>query len=172
MTEVDYPPGRMQIASLLCPSDGPQAGNAADTNYALNWGDNADGVADDDASVSRGMGVRGRCLGLRDVRDGTTGTLLFAEIGRDDGSRPYQGGMLRNVSVIGWDAAVGYKTPSACVTEAAKAVGSGAAPDPGHYASGADVNTLRGAYWLPAYGFYTGVRDDPPAQRTQLQLSD
>ncbi|MFH5805876.1 DUF1559 domain-containing protein [Alienimonas sp. DA493] len=83
----DYPPWRTQIATLICPSDGAKVTNEADTNYALNWGDNASGASDPDRPEARGMGIRNDSLSFTDCRDGTTTTLLIGEIGRYDGTK-------------------------------------------------------------------------------------
>ncbi len=137
-----YPPSRSQIASLLCPSDGPLFGTAADTNYAINWGDNADGVRDTSRTKARGMFLKGASLGLRDARDGTVNTLLFAEIGRQE-DRSYQGGVLGGVS--------NYATPSGCIAAAQNAA------NPGFYLdSAANYKNGRGGYWTRANGISTG----------------
>ena len=103
----DYRPWRTQIASLLCPSDPATPISTADSNYGLNWGDNGYGNTTNGrndpaynqsapaqggvpegpnfAGTVRGMAVRGFSYGVRDARDGTTSTLLFAEFVRSDG---------------------------------------------------------------------------------------
>ena len=104
----NYPPYRHQIKTLLCPSDGTPVDRHADTNYALNWGDNASGAGDPDRPEARGMGVHRASLGIRAVRDGTTNTLLLGEIGRGDGSRNLVGHVAVNVPGLR-HAAAGYE---------------------------------------------------------------
>ena len=109
----DYLPWRTQMNSLLCPTDGapvfdssdPSAENA-DTNYAACWGDNPNGTGDatnggttsdhrtaTQATKAANRGMFGFYVwrGVGDARDGTTQTMLLAEIGRPDGSNAYQG---------------------------------------------------------------------------------
>ena len=107
-----YVPWSTQIPNLLCPSDGAATIAPADSNYGFNWGDNGNGNttngANDDtynqgggatpesgnfAGMTRGMAVRGKSYAVRDVRDGTTNTLLFSEHVRSDGpgSRSFKG---------------------------------------------------------------------------------
>ncbi len=144
-----YPPWRTQISSLLCPSDGaPNTERlAGDTNYAINWGDNGTGVFDTSRTKARGMFVRADSLGLRDARDGTVNTLLFAEIGRDDGARSFQGNILETTAPT-FAEATGFSAPSECVTAATNA------NNPGVYAAG----TLkpRGPKWNDGGGHATG----------------
>ncbi len=153
-----YPPWGSQNPTLLCPSDGSDDANSlGDTNYAVNWGDNATGVADEGRPSDDGRGafrVR-RNLSLADMRDGTVNTLLFGEIGRDDGSRPYQGAVLRtSASRSSFDETTGASNPAVCVTEAAKS------DTPGHYANSlsvsGDLRTDRGQTWSMADCQLTG----------------
>ena len=154
----NYPPWRTQIVTLLCPSDGAPTESfgrpQGDTNYAVNWGDNGAGVSDDNMPFAypamRGMFQVQRSLGLRDARDGTTNTLLFAEIGRNSGDNVYQGGILRNAAGLTFDDATGFANPSACVTAAANPT------NPGRYPSGASVRQDRGAAWSISDAQMTG----------------
>ena len=122
----NYEPWRIQIDALLCPTDGSRnpttgAERMADTNYAANWGDNADGVFEDNSgrrNTARGMFIMRSTLGLRDARDGTVNTILFGEIGRDSGNRSWQGNLMENVSQIGFTEGTGAATPSGCLTAA------------------------------------------------------
>ena len=140
--DASYPPWKQQITSLLCPSDGAPVTDEADTNYALNWGDNADGAGDTNRAKARGMGVARECLGLRDVRDGTVNTLLIGEIGRNDGSRRLIGNWAKSLST----------TPSVCVTDAVDP------NDPQFYKAGVTIGTgdqIRGTRWADAGTVYT-----------------
>ncbi len=93
-------------------------------------------------------------LGLKDARDGTVNTMLFVEIGRNNGGREFQGGMLENVSTITRGAAPAstrnYTNPNACVTAATTAASSGVAT-PGRYpatpATGTYLADRRGDRW-------------------------
>ena len=119
-----YTPWRIQDPALLCPSDGTAApdGAIADTNYAANWGDNGNGNAVAGANAAnRGAFGRGVWRGLRDLRDGTTSTILVGEIGRSDGNRNYVGNALVNSAAAA----------DACVTAATNATNPGFYPGSG-----------------------------------------
>ena len=127
----NYPPWRVQVTSLLCPSDSAKPQGVADSNYAANWGDNGRGNNTDDTSRARGMFVGDRggnntpptqpddrlrwgryiYLGIEAARDGTTNTLLLGENGRDNGSRAYQGGYQLNVPLTETNNGAGYADP-------------------------------------------------------------
>ncbi|NNJ25211.1 DUF1559 domain-containing protein [Alienimonas chondri] len=96
----NYAPWATVTATLLCPSDGARVTNEADTNYAVNWGDNGDGNDDVFGTNPRVRGMFGRVYpsSLRDMRDGTTSTLLMSEIGRGQGTRHYQSGFARDLT--------------------------------------------------------------------------
>ncbi|NNJ25367.1 DUF1559 domain-containing protein [Alienimonas chondri] len=128
----DYPPWRVQVATLLCPSDGTRTdpNTIADTNYAINWGDNSSAVIDRNDIPCRGMAQGGRWLGLADARDGTVNTLLYAEIGRNYSGRTWQGGVMRDVNIGPYNNNTGYPNPGNCLTAASD-------PDnPGRYPAG------------------------------------
>ena len=160
----EYPPWHNRNPTLVCPSDGtPDADRLGDTNYAVNWGDNTTGVNDDNNPEhdGRGMFMFRRCLGISDVRDGTVNTLLFAEIGRNDGSLPYQGAVLRTASAIGFNQTQGALDPSQCIAAA------NYAPNPGHYdpalkaglttgSGGTELRTDRGQSWAISDCNHTG----------------
>ena len=150
-----YDPWRIQTPALLCPSDGAETGAAglANTNYAFNWGDNADGVGesgDKKSRVSRGAWVRDRSLGLEAMRDGTTSTLLMGEIGRADGSRRFQAGWAYPVSSL-TISPTGYANIRTNCVESPTVVDVN---NPGFYADGIQLY-LSG---LPNYNRGRGVR--------------
>ena len=96
-----FDPWTTQIITLLCPSDGATVQGIADTNYAFCWGDHPHAAADHgsdrrDPPAARGLFMRvcgdaGRTFGARDVRDGTSHTILMGEIGRFDGTLSFTG---------------------------------------------------------------------------------
>ena len=141
-----YDPWKTQLSSLLCPSDGGQTANVADSNYAFNWGDNgkANGLnaaGGSDPSV-RGMFAKGTSFGLNSIKDGTTTTLLMSENGRFGGTRAYQGGMALN-----GDAAPATGQPPQVCIDAARDTAN-----PGQYIAGV-TRYNRGDRW--ADGAYT-----------------
>ena len=153
------------IATLLCPTDGapllePAASNDQPTNYALSWGDNPVEMGQVDKSsdlFGRGMWYHGKGFNLSDARDGTVNTMLFGEIGRDNGGRSFQGGAIEGVDIDYNDSNVTKATiaqdPGACLAAAA----GGA--QPGKYPSGGSVTYLsetRGARWQEHQTIFTG----------------
>ena len=100
-----YTPFTRQQAALLCPSDGAQAVGIADTNYALNWGDNGranhlgqlDSGRPNPQSECRGMFARDLNYRLGDMRDGTTSTLLAGEVARYDTTLSFKGLVAGNI---------------------------------------------------------------------------
>jgi prepilin-type N-terminal cleavage/methylation domain-containing protein len=89
--ETFFTPWRQQIPGYLCPSDGqPQqtwnAGRSpiAKTNYGFCAGDSI--RAGQNSRTTRGMFANQTCYGLRDCTDGSSNTLLMAELVRRDGS--------------------------------------------------------------------------------------
>jgi len=156
-----YPPWYTQIPTLLCPSDGADiragGGNArcGDTNYAVNWGDYAARASGPARDVCRGMALRGGgTLSLRDMKDGTTSTLLVAEIGRTDDSRRFQSGIMTGVSdssgpsfSTSAGASVADWMAQSCLDQA------GDPNQPGRYA---DAPSPRGAAWADPAGTATG----------------
>ncbi|MFH5803637.1 DUF1559 domain-containing protein [Alienimonas sp. DA493] len=180
----DYGPWQTQNPVFLCPSDpaGPEhnAGGAADvmadTNYAVNLGDNAAGGygaepnEDGERPAARGAFVFREWIGLDDFPDGTAITLLLGEIGRGSGARSWQGNALRNAGgtkpALEFDAERGALNPSACV-EAADNAG-----DPQTYPSDATLHP-RGSRWNDAGGVYTGFHAIlPPNGPSCLRTND
>ncbi|NNJ27964.1 DUF1559 domain-containing protein [Alienimonas chondri] len=172
-----YPPFRTQIASLLCPSDGTDPDGAAETNYAMNYGDNGYAGSEGDTGlplrVGRGMfypiwgrsgGRKYPSTGLRDARDGTTSTLLAGEVGRA-GQRRFQGGVKWGVSLTVADEA--YEDPRGTCLENPAVVNVNT---PGFYAAG-DYRDTQGkswaTTWAPYTGFHTILPPNSPSCRAQ-----
>ena len=162
-----YPPWRIQIPGLLCPSDATDPRGIGDTNYALNLGDNGLGNRTLNQAQIRGMGSGvqwrndGRVFyGIAAVRDGTTNTALFGEIGRNDGQRSFQGGWVYNINLDPADG--GFQNPRANCLDIA-----GDPQNPGKYAPGLDFAGLRGVHWTAggtgATGFNTILPPNGPS---------
>ena len=163
-----YPAWTNGVPSLLCPSDGEQGNDRlGNINYAMNWGDNGGGVRQWSAksmpdhakpegapATARGMFFRGDSIGLQDVRDGSTNTIMFAEIGIGPlGQRgPYQRHILRNQASLTFNDATGYANPSLCVTLTKNDA------DPGFYPATAPTGQMdaRGEQWADGAGGDTG----------------
>ncbi|QDT14490.1 DUF1559 domain-containing protein [Alienimonas californiensis] len=166
----NHPVWMAQLPVLLCPTDGAPTPNGATdrgkTNYAHNWGDNGSSPRDTNINNCRGMFVRGENLGIKDARDGTVNTLLFAEIGRNNGDRAFQGGYLMGVTMGTFsDNNGGYPEPGLCLQAAAD-------PNtPGRYStnlpSSVSHNTNRGDRWnenmLPYSAFTTILPPNGPS---------
>ncbi|MFH5802865.1 DUF1559 domain-containing protein [Alienimonas sp. DA493] len=162
-----YEPNRYQFATLLCPSDGTEPKDIADTNYGLNHGDNGLGWQENGTSEatqrSRGMGIGvwsvgdpNLHLGLRDVRDGATSTLLFGEIGRGT-NRTFQSGIAEGVSMPVVNG--GYEDPSANCYQNPSVVDPSL---PGFYSASAGYEASRGIAWNMAYTEYSGFHTVGP----------
>ncbi|QDT14557.1 DUF1559 domain-containing protein [Alienimonas californiensis] len=162
----NYGPWQTQNSVFLCPSDPAGPANTggpedvmADTNYAFNAGDNAAGgygaveVEGGGRPAARGAFVFREWIALDDFADGTATTLLFAEIGRGDGGRSYQGYALRNAGAakppLEYDDERGVLNPSACLAAA------GNVSEPQTYPTAAALHA-RGSRWNDAGGVYTG----------------
>ncbi|MFH5802861.1 DUF1559 domain-containing protein [Alienimonas sp. DA493] len=152
----NYPPWRTVIPALVCPSDpapAPTGNQLGQTNYAFNAGD-SDILHDDDLGRARGMWSWGRCLGLRDARDGTVNTMLFAEIGRPSPERAWQGGVMSN-----GQADSGRVDVNACLNDSTDP------NNPGYYPTGASgsyttFHAERGRAWCSnenQYGAFNAV---------------
>ncbi|MFV1967784.1 MAG: DUF1559 domain-containing protein [Pirellulaceae bacterium] len=86
-----YEPWLRQVPTLLCPSDGQPVQSYSDgrspiakTNYGFSAGDSI--VASQNASETRGVFAANRNYGLRDIKDGSSNTLLMAELLRSGGT--------------------------------------------------------------------------------------
>ncbi|QDT14767.1 DUF1559 domain-containing protein [Alienimonas californiensis] len=127
-----YPPWRIEYPSTLCPSDGvPTHGLIADTNYAACWGDDSYASRYNASTASeRGVFSHRAWRGVRDVRDGTTTTLLLSEMARSGGDRSFLGNAYRNPRT----------KPSACLAN------HGDPDEPGYYVSSGNT-VARGTRW-------------------------
>ena len=159
-----YRPWATQLPSLLCPSDGTRSTGTAATNYGMNWGDNGFGNSQN-ANAPNGSGNGGRAqrgmaagghgnnqpgngfvnLSIASAVDGTVNTILFGEIGRNNGDGRYQGHTLPGVALSTVDLngnPVGYADPLECVNAANNTL------NPGFYPQGVVLSEWRGR----AYG--------------------
>ncbi|QDT15468.1 DUF1559 domain-containing protein [Alienimonas californiensis] len=176
----NYLPWRTQVASYLCPSDGSNSGNViGDTNYAFNLGDNGRAANTGNLSQARGPWVNRKSLGLRDLKDGTTSTLLMGEVGVGNGTLTFQSGWMSTVSGMDFSAGGPSNVKTACVESESVIDPS----EPGFYAPGTaktsgDTGPLvyvggaraRGARWSGAYapisGFMTIIPPNGPSCNT------
>ena len=146
-----YLPWRTQIKSLLCPSDGSIVDDVGDTNYGLCWGDSAfpNNRNTRNGVPTRGLGSSRQALGLSSMTDGTTGTIMFGEIGRYNGSRSFIGDWVEEMGTAIYD------NPQLncvdAVTDPAQ---------PGSYKQGLVLNDNGGQYrgdrWTDATAVLTG----------------
>ena len=146
-----YLPWRTQIKSLICPSDGAVIDDTADNNYALCWGDNGftNNTNGRNGVPTRGLGSSRQALGLSSMTDGTTGTIMFGEIGRYNGSRSFIGDWAENLGT-----AI-YENPQLnCVTAVTDPA------QPGSYKQGLTLNDNGGQYrgdrWTDGVAVITG----------------
>jgi len=93
----NFPPWLQQIPVLVCPSDGTVrqdwgAGRSpiATTNYGFSNGDSI--VASQNSNETRGMFAHSYCYGVRDATDGSSNTLLMAELVRAQDALSVLGG--------------------------------------------------------------------------------
>ncbi|WP_165700516.1 DUF1559 domain-containing protein [Alienimonas californiensis] len=157
----DYPVWVSQPNVLLCPTDGaprPSANDWGETNYAINWGDNTGGTRTGDINRCRGMFMQGKDkgLGIKDARDGTVNTLLFAEIGRNNGDRAYQGGYLKDVTGVSPDGSNNYANPAACIAAATSPNSPGRYPVDAALTGSSGYGTGRGDRWIHYDTYFTG----------------
>ena len=174
-----YEPWDVQISTLLCPSDGAQVAGIADTNYAVCWGDHPDAALDATGEAeARGMFMRvtagaGRHFGSRDLRDGSTQTLLVAEIGRYDGVLQFRGLVAFGVESLGkdphaacWTATADPANPGFYDPDIDLGLGPGTRPVSGYYPDPFDpapdpdiepaAHGLRGDRWTDGNPLFTG----------------
>ncbi|QDT14848.1 DUF1559 family PulG-like putative transporter [Alienimonas californiensis] len=180
-SNLNYPPYRYQIATLLCPSDGTEAESAGDTNYGINHGDN--GLSAEAASGNRARGAL-RCrgmagglyqdcapfyVGLKDARDGTVNTLLLGEIARSESNRSYLGGAAENLSMatVTVDNLVSFVNPQRdCIDKVQNP------DDPGLYPASVGYEFSRGKAWPIGSAEYTGFTTiTPPNGPSCLRLT-
>ncbi|QDT14844.1 DUF1559 family PulG-like putative transporter [Alienimonas californiensis] len=147
-----YPLWRYQPNVLICPSDPaalPSGTLLGQTNYGINAGD-SDMLHSNNLGHARGMWSWGRSLGLRDARDGTVNTMLFAEIGRPSPERTWQGGLLSN-----GEASSGRVDVNACLADAIDANNPGYYPPDGQGGTYARFYAERGKAWISTENQFT-----------------
>ncbi len=106
--ETGYRPWRTQVAAFLCPSDEKpdQSWNGgrrpiAKTNYGFNYGDSIAFNGDGEGNAwtpTRGMFSPYKSYGFSDCTDGSSNTLLMAELTRTTGGNLVLGGTAQNIS--------------------------------------------------------------------------
>ncbi|WP_207622159.1 DUF1559 domain-containing protein [Alienimonas californiensis] len=162
----NYRPWTMQIATLLCPTDGTDPVSNADTNYGLNFGDNGlhpDGNATAARIRSRGMGIanfgsssQNICLGMKDARDGTVNTLLLGETARTDDPTSFLGAVNTNTPLV-WPGPETSSTYAAFNTPYSVCINSPDVIDPanpGRYKTAGEAT--RGKAWADSNAEYSG----------------
>ncbi|MCP4174835.1 MAG: DUF1559 domain-containing protein, partial [Fuerstiella sp.] len=85
----NYTPWRTQLSAFLCPSDSaPRQGagnsNIAKTNYGFSNGDSIRGSQN--SRINRGMFAHSATYGIRDALDGSSNTILMAELVKANGN--------------------------------------------------------------------------------------
>ncbi|NNJ26806.1 DUF1559 domain-containing protein [Alienimonas chondri] len=163
-----YGPWLVQVPALLCPTDGAPVVSQADTNYAVNWGDNGRGNGASNLtspqSTNRGPFGYFAWRGLRDLRDGTTSTILVGEIGRGDGSRRYIGRVARNT---GYSDSINLNPKANCLDIVSDV------NDPGNYAASVTVMFDRGSRWIDGAASHSGFNTIlPPNSPSCMQNND
>ncbi|NNJ25272.1 DUF1559 domain-containing protein [Alienimonas chondri] len=171
-TSNGYPPFAYQFKTLICPSDGTEAEGSANTNYGVNWGDNGQVITYDRNYVSknkrscRGMAAgqigfasdglaRATHFGITSIKDGTTNTILFGEIGRgDDNSFQAAVAQVDSLAVFDSGTAKGYENPKRDCLDIATATTT-----PGIYQTASGVSAVhneRGRNYAMGYPSLTG----------------
>lgn len=104
----DYRPWRTQVKGYRCPSDpGQPTGGAAVTNYAYSLGDAIKRIfyrqdnTSRDPGANRGVFVRQKFQGFRDILDGSSNTIAMAEIATYLGDVGVIGGNLNGMQYPG-----------------------------------------------------------------------
>ncbi len=91
--DTNYTPNRTQIGTLRCPSDPAQSVDIGRFNYAYNYGDASYWITfywptwAGDVAGRRGMWVWHQSQKFASCLDGTSNTIMMAEIGTDNGDR-------------------------------------------------------------------------------------
>lgn len=155
----NYPPWRRQIATLRCPSE---SGNAAAwiqtgrTSYGFCYGDTAQNINDggqwSSSRRARGVFYLFSGLGLRDITDGSSNTILMSEIGIAFGD-----GVANDVQGQVSQSTVNWTNPSACL----------ALVQNGSWTGGANITGWRGQRWcdgnISNTGFQTILPPNSPS---------
>jgi prepilin-type N-terminal cleavage/methylation domain-containing protein len=142
----DYPPWRTQLAILRCPSETGRGTNwpkSGRTSYGFSMGDTArnnnDGGVWTTGRPSRGMFFLYSSMGIRDILDGASNTMLMGEIGTAiEGNRQDIIGQVARSSV-------NYGNPAACL----------AMVQNGSWIPSADLQGYRGQRWCDGNGCNT-----------------
>jgi prepilin-type N-terminal cleavage/methylation domain-containing protein len=142
----DYPPWRTQLAIMRCPSEtgrGTQWPSIGRTSYGFSMGDtidnNNDGGTWTTNRPSRGMFFLYSSMGIRDILDGASNTLLMGEIGTAIENN--------RADIIGQVAQGpgGWNSPSACLAQVVN----------GAWIPSANITGWRGQRWSDGNGSNT-----------------
>lgn len=155
-----YDPWRTQINAFLCPSDStPSSGSGRSSigkvNYAFSNGDSI--TASQNSMSTRGMFAHSRTFGIRDCTDGSSNTILMAEVVRSLGGLSKLGGTAQGIG--GLDA-----NPSSCL----------AVLDPNdrnQFATGTTVNAWSGDKWCDSNVSMTGFQTILPPNGPRCSAS-
>ncbi|MFH5805972.1 DUF1559 domain-containing protein [Alienimonas sp. DA493] len=195
-TSNGYPPFAHQFKTLLCPSDPTEPTGSGNTNYGLNWGDNGQVIMYDGREYFvkrarpawRGMGgamigyagatnaeASRPHFGISAVRDGSSNTLLFGEIGRTGGSPTYQGAVAQVDELEKADTyadAYQYMNPKRdCLDVVTAASGD----KPGFYQTGSGVSAIhlqKGRNYAMGYPSITGFMTILPPNGPSCDTGD
>jgi len=140
-----YTPWRNQVSALICPSDSQPrqgAGNSqiAKTNYGFSNGDSI--VGSQNSQINRGMFAHSATYGIRDATDGSSNTILMAELVKANGTANFKLG--GTAEVPGTDA-----NPSLCI-QALDPADSNAFP------TGTTMRNWSGDRWCDSNASMTG----------------
>ena len=170
-----YPPWRVKIASLLCPSDPAPVTGLGDTNYSACWGDN--GRHNDFVGIQgngnkrisqENRGVFGFRFwrGIESMRDGSTSTIILGENARFDGVRDFPS----SVALAGGEIvyATLHANPLANCQQAAQEDGQ-----PNLYDDAITTYRSRGDQWSQGIVVFTGFNTIlPPNGASCLQTNN
>lgn len=138
----------MDLPSLLCPSDsGVQNRDRGKTSYVCNHGDRATELENWEFERGRGIFLGHRSLGMNDIKDGTSNTLVFSEIVNSPG---YGGDDLEVLGQVRISTAGVATNPKAALD----------ALDPANkkrFLAG-DANRIRGDRWADGRPAFTGFQ--------------